>query len=440
LFLLRQRFDMKYLESFGRVASGVFAITPVRKNYGSHVSVLPYGNGKSYGDTCLPAHGGAAVVCDRSLITTFDEETGLLAADAGITLSEIILRCGPHNWFVPVTPGTKHVTLGGAIANDVHGKNHHSRGSFGCHVVWFDLMKSDGKTYRCSREENPQLFAATIGGMGLTGYITRAAITLMKVAGCNILEKTIPFQSLGDYFDVAEQIDHDHEYAVAWVDQLASGASSGRGLLFAGNHVEGPFIAHGAAKVSVPFTPPVNLLNGLSVRAFNLLYSHVKMCKTGMHLSAYDPFFYPLDIINHWNRLYGPRGLHQHQSVVPFEAARVVIPMLLEQSRTAGHVSFLTVIKRFGSVQSPGILSFARPGYTLTLDFPNKGASTLALLNILDRITIECGGAVNPYKDSRMSPAIFEASFPDWRSLELLRDPVFMSGFWARTAMRLFNN
>jgi FAD/FMN-containing dehydrogenase len=428
---------MVQLTTFGRVKGGAFA--PVVENAIAQTegSVLPYGNGRSYGDTCLPAAGGQVILRAEQSNVSFDRETGILVANAGMMISDIILQCGPLNWFVPVTPGTKHVTLGGAIANDVHGKNHHVRGSFGSHVVWLELLRSDGKTYRCSASENAELFAATIGGMGLTGMIGRAAVQLMKVSGCNVLEKTIPFQSLEEYFEPAAQADADNEYAVAWVDQLASGAASGRGLLFVGNHGEGAFRPHGNAKVSVPFVPPVNLLNGLSVRAFNLAYRLVKARKTDLHMTHYDPFFYPLDMVHNWNRLYGPRGLHQHQSVVPFDVAKSVIPELLAQSRRAGQVSFLTVIKRFGSIASPGLLSFARPGYTLTLDFPHKGASTLALLDRLDQITIECGGAVNPYKDSRMSAETFAASFPDWRALEALRDPAFMSAFWARTAMRL---
>jgi FAD/FMN-containing dehydrogenase len=428
---------MVHLATFGRVVGGDFTAASLEDIANNRTQLLAYGNGKSYGDTCLPAVQGNVLFPQSGEAPEFDEATGLLVASAGMTISEIILKYGPKNWFVPVTPGTKHVTLGGAIANDVHGKNHHLRGSFGCHVEWLDLMKSDGQTYRCSSTENVDLFAATIGGMGLTGFIFRAAVRLMRVSGCNVLEKTIPFQSLEEYFEAAEQADYDNEYAVAWVDQLAGGSAAGRGLLFVGNHHQGEFTPHKSAKLSVPFVPPVSLLNGLSVRAFNVAYRGAKSRKTGLHETHYDPFFYPLDMMHNWNRLYGPRGLHQHQSVIPFDIAKTVIPDMLEQSRRAGQVSFLTVIKRFGAVTSPALLSFARPGYTLTLDFPHRGAATLALLETLDRITVECGGAVNPYKDSRMSPATFASSFPNWRALEAIRDDQFMSGFWARTAGRL---
>ena len=421
------------LESFGRVHRGKFAVSGV-----SSAGVqLSFGNGKSYGDSCLPAAGGTAIIEAAKSSIRFDPATGLLEAGSNTSLADIILHAGPLGWFLPVTPGTKHVTLGGAIANDVHGKNHHLRGSFGCHVEWLELTRSDGRTYICSAVENLDLFAATIGGMGLTGHMSRAAIRMMKVPGVNVAETVTPFGSIEAYFDVAERMDLDNEYSVAWIDQLASGKDAGRGLLFTGNHTASAYVPHKGAMVGVPFAPPISALNGLSVRAFNTLYRFAKGRKTGTKTTHYDPFFYPLDIVSNWNRLYGPRGLHQHQSVIPFEAARRVIPQMLQVSRDAGHASFLTVIKRFGVAKSPAILSFARPGYTLTLDFPHRGKATLQLLDLLDAMTIGCGGAVNPYKDSRMSPVTFAASFPDWQRLEALRDPGFLSGFWQRTAMQL---
>ncbi len=428
---------MVWLESFGRVQKGEFA--SVDERLISTQSLLPFGNGRSYGDTCLPPENGAAIKFRPQPLIQFQSETGILIADAHASLSDIILHCGPQGWFIPVTPGTKYVTLGGAIANDVHGKNHHVRGSFGVHVLWFDLVRSDGQVLRCSPISNTTFFAATIGGMGLTGLISRAAIQMMKVASVNITETTKPFASLTDYFNFAESADRDNEYAVAWIDQLAGGKSAGRGLLFAGNHAsEGEFVPHRLKpRVSVPIVPPINVLNGLSVRAFNTAYRAAKSRKPGPATTHYNSFFYPLDMVGNWNRFYGPRGLHQHQSVIPFEAARAIIPAMLQKTRDAGQVSFLTVLKRFGDVKSPALLSFAKAGYTLTLDFPHKGASTLALLNELDAMTIDAGGAVNAYKDSRMPARIFEQSFPNWCELEALRDPQFMSGFWARTAMVL---
>ncbi|WP_137933197.1 FAD-binding oxidoreductase [Mesorhizobium comanense] len=412
------------------------AITLLRSGQVTQASLLAYGNGRSYGDSCQ--NGAGAVVDMRSLsrIRAFNAETGVLEADAGVMLSDIIAHAAPYGFFPAVVPGTQFVTLGGAIANDVHGKNHHRRGTFGCHVEGFTLLRSDGKTYRCSATDNPRLFRATTGGMGLTGLILSASIRLMRVHSLDIVERATPFGGLGEYFDLAEAADQANEYAVAWIDQLAGGRKSGRGVLFTGNHAEhGSHAASGAGgNLSVPFQPPFNILNRPFLTAFNAAYRWRKGRSTTPRQAGYQGFFFPLDGVRDWNRLYGPKGLFQHQSVVPEDAARIVVPEMLAAARRAGQGSFLTVLKRFGAVRSPGLLSFPRPGYTLTLDFSNRGAGTLALLTQLDRITIAAGGAVNPYKDARMSAATFAASFPEWPRLEALRDPAFMSDFWIRTA------
>ncbi|QKC83332.1 FAD-binding oxidoreductase [Mesorhizobium sp. NZP2077] len=399
-------------------------------------SLLAYGSGRSYGDSCQNQVGAVVDMRTLNRIRAFNAETGVLEADAGVLLSDTIAYAAPHGFFPAVVPGTQFVTLGGAIANDVHGKNHHRRGTFGCHVESFMLLRSDGKTYRCSAMDNPRLFAATIGGMGLTGLILSASIRLMRVPSLDIVEKTTPFRDLGEFFDLAEAADQANEYAVAWIDQLAGGRNSGRGLLFTGNHAEHG--SHAAARAGanfvVPFQPPFNVLSRPFLTAFNAAYRWKKGRATVPRQTGYQGFFFPLDGVRDWNRLYGPKGLFQHQSVVPEEVARAVVPELLVAARRAGQGSFLTVLKRFGSIRSPALLSFPRPGYTLTLDFPNKGEPTLALLGELDRITIAAGGAVNPYKDARMNAATFAASFADWPRLEALRDPAFMSDFWARTA------
>jgi len=412
------------------------AIALLKGGQAKEASLLAYGNGRSYGDSCQN-HAGA-VVDMRTLnrIRAFNAETGVLEADAGVLLADIIAHAAPYGFFPAVVPGTQFVTLGGAIANDVHGKNHHRRGTFGCHVESLTLLRSDGKTHRCSTSDNPRLFRATIGGMGLTGLILSASIRLMRVPSLDIVEKTTPFRDLAEFFDLAEAADQANEYAVAWIDQLAGGRNSGRGLLFTGNHAErGSHAASRAGgKLAIPFQPPFNVLSRPFLTAFNAAYRWKKGRATVPRQTGYHGFFFPLDGVREWNRLYGPRGLFQHQGVVPEEAARIVVPELLTAARRAGQGSFLTVLKRFGGVRSPALLSFPRPGYTLTLDFPNRGAATLALLGELDRITIAAGGAVNPYKDARMSAATFAASFADWPRLEALRDPAFMSDFWARTA------
>jgi len=433
-------------QSFGRIFPAASALMnapeAVRRLEGGRLragAMLAVGNLRSYGDSCLNSAGSIADMRSMDRLISFDPATGLLEAEAGAMLPQLIAAGAPHGFFPAVVPGTQFVTLGGAIANDVHGKNHHRRGTFGRHVVSLDLLRSDGKLRRCSPTENAALFSATIGGMGLTGLILRATIRLMPVASLEVAEKIEPFGSLDAFFEMAEAADADNEYAVAWIDQLAGGRKAGRGLLLTGNHAEGGSREVGIAggKLAVPFQPPLNVLNRPFLKAFNFAYRTAKGRKHGVSRTGYQGFFFPLDGVRDWNRLYGPSGLFQHQSVVPFAIARDAIPAMFDAARKAGQGSFLTVLKRFGDMPSPGILSFPRPGYTLTLDFPNRGAATLALLETLDRIAIEAGGAVNPYKDARMGADVFDASFPRWRELEARRDPAFQSDFWQRTAMRL---
>ena len=434
------------LHSFGRASRAANAAIPAAEAIAGFTSgrlrqrmLLAYGNGRSYGDTCQSASGTVIDMRGLAGIVAFDAKTGIVEAHAGTMLPDIIAHAAPQGWFPAVVPGTQFVTLGGAIANDIHGKNHHRQGTFGRHVESLKLMRSDGRTYDCSPTRNAALFAATIGGMGMTGLILSARTRLMKVASLDVAEQAIPFRSLAEYFDLAEAADRDNEYAVAWVDQLASGAGAGRGVLLAGNHADAGKRQASApgGLLAVPFQPPLNLLNKPFLRLFNTAYHFAKTRSSARRLTPYQSFFFPLDGVRGWNRLYGPRGLFQHQSAVPFEAARSAIPELLAATRNAGQGSFLTVLKRFGDVASPGILSFPRPGYTLTLDFPNRGAPTLKLLERLDDITMAAGGAVNPYKDARMSAEVFGASFPRWRELETQRDPAFLSAFWERTAERL---
>lgn len=412
----------------------------LRSGTAKAASLLAYGNGRSYGDSCLNGRGILVDMRGRNRIIDFDPATGTLTAEPGVLLSQIIEHVGPHGWFPAIVPGTRFVTLGGAIANDIHGKNHHRRGTFGCHVSGLTLLRSDGSSYECGPDINRQLFRATVGGMGLTGIITQATIRLMKVGSVDVVERVQRFSSLGEYFDMAEAADRDNEYAVAWIDQLTAGARAGRGLLMTANHAEdGDFQPAGPARLAVPLQPPLGLLNKASLSLFNLAYAWAKSRKDGPVRSSYAGYFFPLDGVRDWNRLYGPAGLLQHQSVVPEDGACETVGSLLAATRDAGQASFLTVLKRFGDTASPGILSFPRPGYTLTLDFPNRGAATLDLLERLDRITIEAGGAVNPYKDARMGPQVFAASFPAWRKVEASRDAAFMSDFWRRTVLKLLD-
>jgi len=401
---------------------------------------LPFGNGRSYGDSCHNDRGTLIESRRHGRIIAFDPGTGMMTCEAGVTLREVLERAIEHRFFLPVTPGTAFVTVGGALANDVHGKNHHARGTFGNHVTGFTLLRSNGDRLTCSPGENAELYAATIGGMGLTGLILTVDLRLMKVPSPHVQQHAIRFDNLDQYFALVDRVDEEHEYSVAWIDQLAIGARAGRGVLLAGDHADGscelPDIPKGL-KLSVPFAPPFNLLNRTTLKAFNEYYFRKEKPGETVTTVPWTSYFYPLDAIGAWNRLYGPRGLYQHQSVYPAERAPAITAQLMETARKAGHASFLTVLKRFGDIGSRGVLSFPRPGFTLTLDFANQGERTVKLLDALDRIVVEAGGAVNPYKDARMSPQVFEMSFPSWRRLEALRDPALVSNFWKRTALAL---
>ncbi|MFD1200091.1 FAD-binding protein [Brucella gallinifaecis] len=431
----------QFFDSFGRIdrrkrSSIVF--DEVFSRLEGPESLLAFGNGRSYGDSCHNDAGLLVPMQAHNRIVSFDPHTGVLEAESGVLLNEIIQKVAQYGYFLPVTPGTCFVTLGGAIANDVHGKNHHVRGTFGAHVESLELLRSDGVHYHCSSSENAELFAATIGGMGLTGLILNARIRLMPVGSLDVEERITSFENLSEYFEIAERSDRDNEYAVAWVDQLARGRSEGRGVLITGNHaINGNRSASsGTARLGVPFDLPFSMLNKLSLTAFNTLYFHGKRRRQEAHLTGFSSFFYPLDGLRNWNRFYGPSGLYQHQSVIAFDMAEKTIPAMLAASRDAGQSSFLTVLKRFGNLHSPGLLSFPKPGYTLTMDFPNKGRKTLDLLDQLDSLTIEAGGRVNPYKDQRMSSETFKAGFPEWQQLEDMRDTRFCSDFWRRTALK----
>jgi FAD/FMN-containing dehydrogenase len=401
---------------------------------GADDRALPFGNGRSYGDSC---HSDGVLLDTRALnaIIAFDATTGVLRCEPGLLLSDLFRVIVPAGWFVPVTPGTQFVTIGGAIANDVHGKNHHAKGTFGCHVRSFELLRSDGSRRVCSATAHGDLFSATIGGLGLTGLITWAEIQLIAIKSSSIDQEIIPFGRLDEFVALAQASDADFDYSVAWIDSLASGADLGRGLFIRGNHASepGPLVAGaGKARLGVPLTPPLPLINRLTLTGFNALYWRQTMGRPKRTRIPYTPFFYPLDAINGWNKLYGPQGLLQHQSVVPAEGGIAVVRELIERTQRARIGSFLTVLKVFGDIPSPGLLSFPKPGLTLTLDFANTGREALRLLDGLDSATIAAGGRVNPYKDARMSAATFAASFPHHQTLTPFIDPAFSSRFWTR--------
>ena len=401
---------------------------------GAGERILPFGNGRSYGDSCLTS-GTLLDTANLNRIVAFDQVTGVVRCEAGVLLCDLIARVMPAGWFVPVTPGTQLVTIGGAIANDVHGKNHHVRGTFGSHVTAFELLRSDGSRRVCRPNENSELFSATIAGLGLTGLITWADIQLIPVKSNRINQTITPFANLAGFLDLARASDRTHEYSVAWIDSLASGADLGRGLFIKGNHARETSSLEAApahAKLKIPFVSPVSLLNRTTLQALNVLYRHQTGGRERSGAVGYQPFFYPLDRIGGWNRLYGRSGLLQHQSVVPPDGGIEVVADLLTRSQRSGLASFLTVLKVFGDKSSPGLMSFPKPGLTLTLDFANTGDKLFQLLDELDRVVVAAGGRINPYKDARMSAATFAASFPRASEFKPHIDPAFQSDFWTR--------
>jgi len=393
-------------------------------------SLLPYGLGRSYGDSCLNA-GRGLIDCRRlNRILGFDESTGLLRSESGVSLSDIVDVFLPKGWFLPVTPGTRFVTVGGAIANDVHGKNHHCAGTFGAHVRQIALHRSSDGLVICNSEENSDMLGATIGGLGLTGVIAWADIQLKRVAGPWIDAESIPFQSLNTFLELSRDSNDRFEYTVAWLDCFAG--KNPRGIFFRGNHApDHGKEFHPRRGPKLPFALPEWMLNRYSVKAFNTAYYRSHATRKGAAVVPYDSFFYPLDSIRQWNLLYGKRGFLQYQCVIP-ETNVEAFEELLDRIARSGMGSFLGVLKQFGSAAPAGMLSFPRPGLTLALDFAMRGERTLKLVQSLDEVVQQSGGALYPAKDARMSPALFEASFPRWRGFVPYIDPKMSSSFWRR--------
>lgn len=396
---------------------------------------LAYGMGRSYGDVCLNPGGTLWQTTGLDRFISFDAQTGLLVCEAGVLLRDIQQHFVPRGWMLPVTPGTQFVTVGGAIANDIHGKNHHAAGSFGDHVRTLVLNRTDGSTITCGPELQPDWFAATVGGLGLTGVITEAAIQLRRVAGPWLNVETVPYGDLAEFFQLADASEAAWEHTVSWIDCLAG---VGRGIFMRANPSDlaaWPTPAPRRPR-SMPLVPPFSLINSLSLRPFNAAYFYLKKNQATRSVAHYQPFFYPLDNLLNWNRIYGPRGFYQYQSVVPRAVGRDAVQAMLTQIARSGQGSFLAVLKTFGQRQSMGMLSFAQPGVTLALDFPNKSAQTLALFARLDAIVREAGGRIYMAKDARMPRELFESGYPRHTEFLTFRDP----GISSALSRRLMGN
>lgn len=428
------------VRSWGRLSADAHHVialhdpSRVSQELQAHGAGIAYGNGRSYGDVCLNPHGVLWHTMGLDHLNSWDPITGVLGCEAGVLLRDIQRLLVPQGWMLPVSPGSQLVTVGGAIANDVHGKNHHVMGSFGDHVRRLWLARSDGKLLECGPTEQSQWFAATVGGMGLTGMVVRAELQLRRVAGPWLDTETIPYRGLEEFFALADGSEMDWEHTVAWVDCLSEAAGAGvRGIFKRANPsaaTQGP--KPRTSELRMPFTPPISLVNRLTLRPFNTVYYQLQRKRAGRALQHYEPFSYPLDGLLEWNRMYGQRGFYQYQSVVPPHAARDATRAMLQAIARSGEGSFLAVLKTFGQRNALGMLSFPRGGTTLALDFPNRGTRTLRLFERLDAIVLEAGGALYPAKDARMSRCMFEAGYPRLNEFLPLRDPGMTSAMSRR--------
>ena len=396
--------------------------------------LIARGLGRSYGDSSLANH----VVETRcySRFQAFDEYSGLLTCDAGVSLAEILEVFVPKGWFLPVTPGTRFVTVGGAIASDVHGKNHHVDGTFGQHVTEIRMILGNGEEVVTSPIHNADLFYATCGGMGLTGIITSATIRLKPIKSSQISETTIKAADLEAVLNAFEE-NQEATYSVAWIDCLAKGKSLGRSLLMLGEHADiGDLLVPEAKTLSIPFDMPTALLNHGTIQAFNTLYYNRIRQQKSIRTVGYEPFFYPLDKVAHWNRLYGKPGFIQYQFVVPKEGGLPGMRSILERITASGRGSFLAVLKAFGKANK-NLLSFPIEGYTLALDFKAEPV-VFELLSELDKLVLNFGGRLYLTKDARMSEATFKASYPNWQQFEEIRGRYHTLGkFASRQSHRL---
>ena len=396
-------------------------------------SILPRGAGKAYGDAALNDERGLVLVERLNRMLAFDPPTGILRCEAGVTLAEVIDIFLPRGFFPPVTPGTKFVTLGGSIAADIHGKNHHRDGSLSEHIVSFALMLPSGEVRRCSRGENADLFWATVAGMGLTGVITEVEIRLTAVSSGWIAGEVLPTRDIDQAMEIFESAESKYRYSVAWFDSLGTGKNLGRGFVDVGNFAtaeeldrrrrQSPYVLPTAARADVPIDLPGFLLNPLTVRAFNAFI--YQLHRRGRHgrLASYDSFFYPLDAIGGWNRIYGARGFVQYQCVWPLKESRSGMVEVMEAIAKSRRPSFLTVLKKFGAQK--GMLSFPMPGYTLALDFPVSDG-LFEFLDSIDEMVLKRGGRVYLAKDARMRPETFRAMYPDharWHAVKSEIDP-----------------
>jgi len=439
------------------VSSDEEAVALLRERSRDGSSLIPRGLGRCYGDSALAPM--VLSLRERHKLLELDTEKGIVTCEAGVSLDELLTTLVPRGWFLPVVPGTKHVTVGGAIASDVHGKSHHRDGTFSRHVLWMDLLTPEGRIQRLwapgssppgvetgSQASNDTLFRATAGGMGLTGIILRAGLRLVPVETAYLRTETLVARDLTEAMALFRE-SAAWTYSVAWIDCQARGSSLGRSILYRGEHatageLTGPAAEHpleegwplkGRAPsgprrglhLRVPFFLPPWTLNALTIRAFNTLYFRTQAWGAGESLTGYDPFFFPLDAVENWNRIYGRRGFLQYQMVLPLAESETGVAAILERIAASGLGSFLAVLKLMGKGGGPGreMLSFPMEGYTLALDFP-ASRRAFHLLEELDALVLRHGGRLYLTKDARMSRTMMDEGYPDVEAFRALRREV----------------
>lgn len=400
-----------------REPSGIDEIAEIIKNTDT---VIPRGNGRCYGDASLAETTISLLKLNQ--IISIDPENRLIECMSGVLLSDILSKIVPLGMFLPVTPGTKFITLGGAIAADIHGKNHHKLGSISEHILSFSLLTQSGKIENCSPTENSQLFYSTFGGMGLTGIIISARMKLIPIQTSYIRQKAIKARNLTELFSLFDEY-RDYTYSVAWIDSLAKGKSMGKSVLLLGEHAiieelspkqqRNKLKTHSDPKFNVPFTFPSFILNNMTMKLFNFLFYNKQLAHETNNCIHYDPYFYPLDIAHNWNRIYGKAGFLQYQFVIPEAAGKQPLIKLFNEISQSRFGSFLTVLKEFGDGNPLAINSFPTKGYTFAMDIKLVNG-VLPFLDMIDKIVTDCGGRIYLAKDARLKSTEFTKQYPNF--------------------------
>lgn len=393
--------------------------------------MLPRGNAKSYGDVCLNEKGILLTTLYMDNFIDFNLDEMTITVQSGVLLRDIQRFLVKFNLMLPVTPGTQMITVGGAIANDVHCKNHHKFGTFGNHVKSIKLLRSSNELITCSLDENEGFFRATIGGLGLTGFITEATLKLKKIPGVMIEAENVPYNNLDEFFELAHSSVENYEHTVSWIDCISGNGQ--RGIFMRGNHSSLNTVKVSEPKLSVPLVPPISLVNQISLFSFNKFYYMWQSLKKNTFYVHYEKFFYQLDQVFNWNKIYGPKGFFQYQCVIPSNNAQDAIKEIQRIIAKSGSGSFLGVLKTFGDYKSLGILSFPFEGVTYALDFPNKGRQTEKIFEALDDVVLNSGGRLYLAKDARQPKFLFEKGYGHlMEEFYKYRDPMFSSNLSRR--------